>query len=212
MVHSLQDLIESLQVHAWHLMSVSERLSISAEELAHTHRAPMFDVRTAVDVMATGSYSMMPSLNINALLPPNMEGGEDEAEVERHLDFIIRSQLLKTKVPSVCSSVHIAKGKLTLTVDSEYELCLSLKLEAPGRPWKVESIRILVRAKGYDDPTTDILVREPPPYPHCRSTAPTWQSEADAVHVCRHLGWKGAWRRWNSRLWRRSTFCPTSVA
>lgn len=157
--HFFQDLIESLQVHQWHLTSVSERLSISAEELAHTHRAPMFDVRTAVDVMATGTYNMMPTLNLHqrAGLPPRISGGEDEQEVERHQDFLIRSKLLSTKVPNICSHVDISGGKVTLSVESNFELTLSLKLEIPGRPWRVQSIKILVKAEGYEQPTTDIL-------------------------------------------------------
>jgi hypothetical protein len=154
-----QELIESLQIHSWHMTSVSERLSHAAEEFAHTHRTPMFDVRTAVDVLATGTYSMFPNLNVRALLPPTETDVENEAETERHLDFLIRSQLLNTKVPSVFTSVEISQGKLTLICDAEFELVLSMKLEVPGRPWKVEKIRILIKADNTDEPTTDTLVR-----------------------------------------------------
>lgn len=125
----------------------------------------MFDVRTAVDVMSTGTYNMMPTLNLHQRvgLPPKISGADDELEVQRHLDFLIRSKLLSTKVPSICSVIRIAGGKVTMAVDGNFELCMSLKLDLPGRPWKVESIVILVRAEGYEQPSTDILVRFPLP-------------------------------------------------
>jgi hypothetical protein len=119
----------------------------------------MFDVRTAADVLATGTYSMFPNLNVRALLPPKPTDEENEAETGRHLDFLIRSQLLNTKVPSVFTNVEISGGKLTLTCEAEFELVLSPKLELPGRPWKVEKIRILIKAENTDEPTTDTLVR-----------------------------------------------------
>ena len=156
-----QDLIRSLDYSGWHTMHTAEQLSLSAESFAHTLRTPMYDVRTAVDVLSSGTYPSLPSFNTHNLLPPEALGatldGEDERVAEQ-ADFALRAQLLRCRLPPDISGVQIQRGRLRLTCADEFELTLSVQFEHPQRPWRPVKLRMLVRAQGAEYSNTDWLL------------------------------------------------------
>ncbi len=54
------------------MKNTSERLCIAAETMAHIHRTPMYDMRTAVDILASGTYRSLPSMDTHLFLPPKV--------------------------------------------------------------------------------------------------------------------------------------------
>eukprot|EP00291_Cryptomonas_curvata_P006418 CAMPEP_0172193864 /NCGR_PEP_ID=MMETSP1050-20130122/25219_1 /TAXON_ID=233186 /ORGANISM="Cryptomonas curvata, Strain CCAP979/52" /LENGTH=164 /DNA_ID=CAMNT_0012869523 /DNA_START=55 /DNA_END=545 /DNA_ORIENTATION=+ len=123
-----QDLIRSLDYSGWHTMHTAEQLSLSAESFAHTLRTPMYDVRTAVDVLSSGTYPSLPSFNTHNLLPPEALGATLDGEEDRvaeQADFALRAQLLRCRLPPEISGVQIQRGRLRLTCADEFELTLT---------------------------------------------------------------------------------------
>eukprot|EP00290_Baffinella_frigidus_P046903 CAMPEP_0180391446 /NCGR_PEP_ID=MMETSP0989-20121125/32582_1 /TAXON_ID=697907 /ORGANISM="non described non described, Strain CCMP2293" /LENGTH=398 /DNA_ID=CAMNT_0022392987 /DNA_START=33 /DNA_END=1225 /DNA_ORIENTATION=- len=151
-----EDLIASLQLHQGHMHDTSSRLCLAAQDMAHQYRAPMYDVRTAVDVLATGTYRMLPDMDIRAILPPKISDKERAALLEQ-LDFLLRTELLRLQIPPELSRIEVKGGRLILGSDDEFEITLSLKLHAPGRPFRVDSVQLMVRAEGASLPQTEWL-------------------------------------------------------
>jgi len=142
-----EDLIESLERHSSHITGTSERMCIAAVETRDHYRAPMYDVRTAVDVLAAGTYRGLPSMDMDNLIAPHVSAVEKE-QVLAQLDFMLRSELLRMHIPPELSKVEVRNGRLLLESADEFELELSLRLELPHRPFRVDRLQLLVKAKG----------------------------------------------------------------
>uniref|UniRef100_A0A7S4NTL8 Mediator of RNA polymerase II transcription subunit 14 n=1 Tax=Guillardia theta TaxID=55529 RepID=A0A7S4NTL8_GUITH len=151
------DLIENLRLHHWHMHTTSERLCIASEELAYQHRTPMYDMRTAVDVLASGTYNGLPDMEMQKIITPKVTDAEKEQVIKR-LDFLIRTELLNMKIPADLSKVEVKDGRLTLQADDEFELVLSLRLDQSPHPFKVDKVQLLVKAQGGPLPACDGLV------------------------------------------------------
>eukprot|EP00960_Hanusia_phi_P010913 320316-Hanusia_phi.AAC.2 len=151
------DLIENLRLHHWHMHTTSERLCIASEELAYQHRTPMYDMRTAVDVLASGTYNGLPDMEMQKIITPKVTEAEKE-EVIKRLDFLIRTELLNMKIPADLSKVEVKDGRLVLQADDEFELVLSLRLDQSPHPFKVDKVQLLVKAQGGPLPSCEGLV------------------------------------------------------
>ena len=142
-----EDLIESLERHRSHMAGTAERMCIAAEETRHHYRTPMYDMRTAVDVLAAGTYRGLPSMNMDHVISSRVSEGE-KGQVFAQLDFMLRSELLRMRIPPELSRVEVRNGRLLLESADEFELDLSLRLELPNRPFRVDRLQLLVKAKG----------------------------------------------------------------
>ena len=140
-----EDLIESLERHRAHTTGTSERMCIAAEETAHHHRTPMYDMRTAVDVLAAGTYRGLPSMDMDRIIAPRVSDGEKD-EVIKQLDFILRAEMLRMHIPPELSKVEVRNGRLLLESADEFQLELSLRLELPQKPFRVDRLQLLVKA------------------------------------------------------------------
>jgi len=151
-----EQLIKRLQQHQNHMHETSARLSLSAVQMVHNYRAPMYDVRTAVDVLATGTYRMLPDMDLRAIVPPKISDAEKAALMEQ-LGFLLRTELLRLQVPPDLTRIEVKDGRLILASKGDFELTLSLRLDHPARPFRVESVRLFVRAEGAALPQTEWL-------------------------------------------------------
>ena len=129
-----EDLIDALEDHRAHMTMTAERMCVAAEESAH-HRTPMYDMRTAVDVLAAGTYCGLPSMEVERTIAPKVEGDEKDAVIAQ-LDFQLRAELLRMHIPPELSRIEVRDGRLLLEAANEFELELSLRLELPPRPWR----------------------------------------------------------------------------
>ena len=141
------DLIEHLEDHRDHITGTSERMCLAAEETAHHYRTPMYDMRTAVDVLAAGTYRGLPTMETDRIVAPRVSESEKD-EVMKQLDFVLRAQLLRFHIPPVLSKVEVRNGRLLLESEDEFELELSLRLDLPNRPFRVDRLQLLVKAVG----------------------------------------------------------------
>ena len=146
-----EDLIDALEDHRAHMTMTAERMCVAAEESAH-HRTPMYDMRTAVDVLAAGTYCGLPSMEVERTIAPKVEGDEKDAVIAQ-LDFQLRAELLRMHIPPELSRIEVRDGRLLLEAANEFELELSLRLELPPRPWRVDRLQLLVKAVGGPRPT-----------------------------------------------------------
>jgi hypothetical protein len=141
------DLIEHLEQHREHITGTSERMCLAADETAQRHFTPMYDMRTAVDVLAAGTYRGLPTMDTERIVAHRVSESEKD-EVIKQLDFVLRAQLLRMHIPPVLSKVEVSNGRLVIEFEDEFELELSLRLELPHRPFRVDRLQLLVRAVG----------------------------------------------------------------
>ncbi|KAK9805588.1 hypothetical protein WJX72_006563 [[Myrmecia] bisecta] len=110
--------------HAHTLSEAADKLVELHEELENT-RTPIFDVPTALDVLQTGSYNILPQI-IEDLRPPVPPPPRKRRAAVRLLDQLLRSQLLKEDLPLGVEVVTVSGGSAVLRSEGEYEAKLTL--------------------------------------------------------------------------------------
>jgi hypothetical protein len=142
-----EGLLEQLRRHQSHITGTSVAMYDAAERAALLYRTPMYDIRTAVDVLAVGTYRGLPSMEIERIIAPRVTESE-KVEVIKQLDFMLRAELLRLHIPPELSKVEVRNGRLILESADEYELELSMRLDLPQRPFRVNRLELLVKSVG----------------------------------------------------------------
>jgi hypothetical protein len=141
-----------------HLFGVDAALRETADLLYWSREsllsaaAPLFDVRTAVDVLARGTYSALPrcidvselaAVGVGAAPQPLLDVAQT-ARTLRRLEHAIHMRLLASRTPREAGHARVDRGRLLLRVDRAYAVALTLDSDEPTERWRVLEVRLLV--------------------------------------------------------------------
>mmetsp|Transcript_980 Transcript_980/g.3483 ORF Transcript_980/g.3483 Transcript_980/m.3483 type:complete len:1036 (+) Transcript_980:90-3197(+) len=159
------------------LQIMEESIVNAADNLFYTHsqlevaRAPLYEVRTATEVLTTGTCEL-PSV-IEQSLPLALPGGhlstesnggtgpehaavplDEQGLLCTRIDNLLRSKLLTLRIPASLTKLEVANGILKLGVTAEFEASLKLipSVTREGSnsimsvAWHLEDVDVLVSA------------------------------------------------------------------
>ncbi|KAI7880178.1 MED14-domain-containing protein [Lichtheimia hyalospora FSU 10163] len=105
-----------------------------------------FDIPTAVDVLTTGSYQRMPS-KFKDMVPPSPLSDEEVLETFRKMNDVIRMRMLTTEIlPSPMQHYRIESGRITFTIENEFQVSLTLMGPPSEQRWWIVSLDIQVKS------------------------------------------------------------------
>uniref|UniRef100_A0A158Q7E9 Mediator of RNA polymerase II transcription subunit 14 n=1 Tax=Elaeophora elaphi TaxID=1147741 RepID=A0A158Q7E9_9BILA len=135
-----------LDQQSQYFVDTADRLvQLAREELVFA-RLPTFQVALAVDVLTIGTFPRLPLCIKSRFIPDPPITPREEACVLARLNQVIQYRLSSyaTKLSPRISKIVIRNGMVTMTVNGEFEVSLTLLGERPVTKWTLLNIRILV--------------------------------------------------------------------
>ncbi|XP_078152525.1 mediator of RNA polymerase II transcription subunit 14-like isoform X2 [Carex rostrata] len=144
------DLLRFIDKTRQHLLGLyvtraADLLFFVHKELQHAAH-PIHDIPSAIEVFRTGGYSRLPKciedIGIKSTLP--------EAELKpalKKLSTLVRSKLLDTVIPKEVSNISVSDGIVTLRVDGEFKVLLTLGYRCHLHLWRILHLELLVGEK-----------------------------------------------------------------
>ncbi|KAI7862369.1 mediator complex subunit MED14-domain-containing protein [Spinellus fusiger] len=121
-------------------------------------RTRNYDVKTAIDVLTTGTYQRMPT-KIKDMVPPPRLTDEEVLDTFHKMNDLIRVRLLTTElIPSPMTECRIGKsaaskvtymienGRIYFSIENEFNVSLTLMGPSNDRRWWIVSLDVLVQA------------------------------------------------------------------
>ncbi|XP_024534573.1 mediator of RNA polymerase II transcription subunit 14 [Selaginella moellendorffii] len=142
LVERCQQLMGTLSNHDMSFTQAADSMFYLHESLQQS-RAPMYDVASAMDVLFTGGFPRMPKCIEDLNVQPVLEGWKKDNVLQK-LDTLLRSKLLDIAIPKEFTSVSVRDGRLTLRVDGEFEVELTLGYRGNASLWRVLHLKLLV--------------------------------------------------------------------
>ncbi|CAH0698959.1 unnamed protein product [Spodoptera exigua] len=117
---------------------------VARETLVHA-RLPTFHMAAAVEVLTLGTYSRLPAVIRERLVPPpSLTPGERRTTL-RALAHVVRQRLTTASLPSDIRNLKVENGRATFTVGQEFSVSLTVMGDAPNLPWRLLDIAILIQ-------------------------------------------------------------------
>ncbi|XP_028038306.1 mediator of RNA polymerase II transcription subunit 14-like [Bombyx mandarina] len=117
---------------------------VARETLVHA-RLPTFHMAAAVEVLTLGTYSRLPAVIRERLVPPpSLTAGERRSTL-RALAHIVRQRLTTASLPSDVRNLKVENGRATFTVGQDFSVSLTVMGDAPNLPWRLLDIAILIQ-------------------------------------------------------------------
>ncbi|KAK6113195.1 Mediator complex subunit MED14 family protein [Brugia pahangi] len=135
-----------LDQQSQYFVDTADRLvQLAREELVFA-RLPIFQVALAVDVLTVGTFPRLPLCIKSRFIPDPPITSREEACVLARLNQVIQYRLSSygTKLSPRISKTVIRNGMVTMTVNGEFEVSLTLLGERPATKWTLLNIKILV--------------------------------------------------------------------
>ncbi|PRW44595.1 mediator of RNA polymerase II transcription subunit 14 [Chlorella sorokiniana] len=155
-VNTCREVLKASQDHSAALVHAADEFFRLHEELRFV-RAPLFDVGTALHILQSGNYRVLPSVIEEELVQPGQRlerpgevpevvAAEQQQAATRRIDFLLRSKLLTTELPPGLRVVRVRGGVATVAATGgQYTACLTLvpsprddvtlaKYRPPGEP------------------------------------------------------------------------------
>ncbi|CAG2112067.1 unnamed protein product, partial [Medioppia subpectinata] len=110
-------------------------------------RLPSFQLPSAVEVLTLGTYSRLPTVIRDRIVPSDPITASDRKATLLRLNHIIQQRLVSTALPSQMKNLKVESGRVVFHVEHEFELSLTLMGDIPSLPWRVLNVKILVEDK-----------------------------------------------------------------
>ncbi|XP_039794595.1 mediator of RNA polymerase II transcription subunit 14-like isoform X2 [Panicum virgatum] len=145
LVNYCQQLGSTLNSHETCFTETADWLFFMRDDL-EKHRAPMFDVPSATEVMLTGGYQRLPRC-IEDIGSQNKLSPDEENCALRKLDASVRYKVLVTPRPKEVSNVSVTDGIAVFRVDGEFKVLLTLGYRGNVDLWRILHMELLVGEK-----------------------------------------------------------------
>ncbi|KAI9308076.1 mediator complex subunit MED14-domain-containing protein [Cunninghamella echinulata] len=107
-------------------------------------RVREFDIKTAIDILTTGTYQRMPT-KFQDMLPPPPLTDKEVLETFEKLNDVLRVRMLTTEaLPSPMRKYKIENGRVYFSIENEFKVALTLMGKSDERKWWIVSLDILV--------------------------------------------------------------------
>ncbi|XP_053601349.1 mediator of RNA polymerase II transcription subunit 14 [Plodia interpunctella] len=117
---------------------------VARETLVHA-RLPTFHMAAAVEVLTLGTYSRLPAVIRERLVPPPPLTPAERRTTLRALAHVVRQRLTTASLPSDVRNLKVENGRATFTVGQEFSVSLTVMGDAPNLPWRLLDIAILIQ-------------------------------------------------------------------
>ncbi|XP_063244367.1 mediator of RNA polymerase II transcription subunit 14 isoform X2 [Bacillus rossius redtenbacheri] len=123
---------------------------MARETLVHA-RLPNFHIPAAVEVLTTGTYSRLPACIRERIVPPDPITPSERRSTLLRLNQVIQHRLVTGNLLPQMRNLKIEAGRVTFTVQHEFEVSLTVMGDGPNIPWRLLDIDILVQDKETGD-------------------------------------------------------------
>ncbi|XP_038209291.1 mediator of RNA polymerase II transcription subunit 14 [Zerene cesonia] len=117
---------------------------VARETLVHA-RLPTFHMAAAVEVLTLGTYSRLPAVIRERLVPPPSLTPTERRSTLRALAHIVRQRLTTASLPCDVRNLKVENGRATFTVGQEFSVSLTVMGDGPNVPWRLLDIAILIQ-------------------------------------------------------------------
>ncbi|KFK37888.1 hypothetical protein AALP_AA3G042200 [Arabis alpina] len=145
LINYCQDLGSTLSAHDICFTQAADSLFFMHEGLQQA-RAPVYDVPSAVEVLLTGSYQRLPKCLDDVGMQPSLDEDQQKPAL-RKLEVLVRSKLLETTLPKELTEVKVSRGTVTLSVDGEFKVLVTLGYRGHLSMWRILHLDLLVGEK-----------------------------------------------------------------
>uniref|UniRef100_A0A1J3HVG8 Mediator of RNA polymerase II transcription subunit 14 n=1 Tax=Noccaea caerulescens TaxID=107243 RepID=A0A1J3HVG8_NOCCA len=145
LINYCQDLGSTLAAHDICFTQAADSLFFMHEGLQQA-RAPVYDVPSAVEILLTGSYQRLPKCLDDVGMQPSLDEHQQKPAL-RKLEVLVRSKLLETALPKEITEVKVSKGTVTLSVDGEFKVLITLGYRGHLSMWRILHLDLLVGEK-----------------------------------------------------------------
>ncbi|XP_055589648.1 mediator of RNA polymerase II transcription subunit 14 [Uranotaenia lowii] len=132
-------------------IDTADMLSRMARETLVNARLPNFHIPAAVEILTTGSYSRLPSIIRERIVPPDPITPLEKRQTLQRLNQVIQHRLVTGNLLPQLRKFKIENGRVTFKVDHEFEVSLTVMGDGPTIPWRLLDIDILVEDKETGD-------------------------------------------------------------
>lgn len=123
---------------------------MARETLVHA-RLPNFHIPAAVEVLTTGTYSRLPACIRERIVPPDPITSSERRSTLLRLNQVIQHRFVTGNLLPQMRNLKIESGRVTFTVEHEFEVSLTVMGDGPNIPWRLLDIDILVEDKETGD-------------------------------------------------------------
>ncbi|CAH2068775.1 unnamed protein product, partial [Iphiclides podalirius] len=117
---------------------------VARETLVHA-RLPTFHMAAAVEVLTLGTYSRLPAVIRERLVPPPSLTPAERRSTLRALAHVVRQRLTTASLPTDVRNLKVENGRATFSVGQEFSVSLTVMGDAPNLPWRLLDIAILIQ-------------------------------------------------------------------
>ncbi|XP_065086369.1 mediator of RNA polymerase II transcription subunit 14 [Ochlerotatus camptorhynchus] len=132
-------------------MDTADMLSRMARETLVNARLPNFHIPAAVEILTTGTYSRLPSIIRERIVPPDPITLVEKRQTLQRLNQVIQHRLVTGNLLPQLRKFKIENGRVTFKVDHEFEVSLTVMGDGPNIPWRLLDIDVLVEDKETGD-------------------------------------------------------------
>lgn len=123
----------------------SDALAHIAREKLINIRLPNYPITDAVDTLSLGSVNFLPEKISEATTPFIPASDVERQEILPRLQQILTARVAIAELPIQFSTVNIRNGIVTLAVDGEFEVKLSVKSDNLFAPWHIYKTKLFLR-------------------------------------------------------------------
>ncbi|ERL93945.1 mediator of RNA polymerase II transcription subunit 14 [Dendroctonus ponderosae] len=132
-------------------VETADMLARMARETLVQARLPNFHIPAAVEVLTTGTYGRLPACIKEKIVPPDPITPQEKKMTLLRLNQVIQHRLVTGNLMSQMRNLKIENGRVTFTVQHEFEVALTVMGDGPTIPWRLLEINILVEDKETGD-------------------------------------------------------------
>ncbi|KAK2711127.1 mediator of RNA polymerase II transcription subunit 14-like [Artemia franciscana] len=125
-------------------VETADALFRMARETLVNARLPNFHIPAAVEILTTGTYGKLPACIKDRIVPPEPITPSELKSTLKRLNQVIEHRLMSATIPDRMRQLNIENGRVTFTVDSEFQVSLTLMGDSPQIPWRLLEVSILV--------------------------------------------------------------------
>ncbi|XP_055533102.1 mediator of RNA polymerase II transcription subunit 14 [Wyeomyia smithii] len=132
-------------------IDTADMMSRMARETLVNARLPNFHIPAAVEILTTGTYSRLPSIIRERIVPPDPITPLEKRQTLQRLNQVIQHRLVTGNLLPQLRKFKIENGRVTFKVDHEFEVSLTVMGDGPNIPWRLLDIDVLVEDKETGD-------------------------------------------------------------
>lgn len=132
-------------------IDTADSLAHMAREILVQARLPNFHIPAAIEVLTTGTYNKLPACIKEKIVPADPITPAEKKLTLNRLGQVIQHRLVTGNLIPQMRKFKVDGGRVTFTVEHEFEVSLTVMGDAASIPWRLLDIDILVEDRQTGD-------------------------------------------------------------